>query len=62
MKDKNPSSRIGNLIVLIGFLLTSFSFTVFIGGNSQIIVAVIGVLFAIYGFYLLRKAKRPRSE
>ncbi|MFT5736206.1 MAG: positive regulator of sigma E activity [Maribacter sp.] len=62
MKDKNPSSRIGNLVVLIGLLLTSFSFTVFIGGNSQIIVAVIGVLLAIYGFYLLRKAKRLRSE
>ena len=62
MKDNNPSLNKGNCIVGLGFLLTSFSFTVFMKGDSQIIAAAIGIALAVCGFYLLKKEKSFISD
>ena len=62
MKDNNPSLNKGNCIVGLGFLLTSFSFTVFMKGDSQIIAAAIGIALAVCGFYLLKKEKKTQTE
>lgn len=55
MKNKNQSRMKGNYIVGLGFLLTTFSFTVLIDGNSRIILAMVGVITLVCGFYILDK-------
>ncbi len=63
MKNKNQSRMKGNYIVGLGFLLTTFSFTALISGNSRIILATVGVITLVYGFYLLdRKGDGHKNE
>lgn len=62
MKHKKLVQKQGNFIVGLGFLLTTFSFTVLINGTSRIVVAILGVVIATYGLHLLEKEKKSRSQ
>lgn len=54
--------QIGKTLAGLGVLLTTFSFTVFIEGQSRFILLGIGLLLLIYGFYSIGKVKKLRSE
>ena len=58
MTNPHKATSIGNLFAAVGGLFTILSLTVIDDKNWKVMIALLGVVIALYGVILIQRAKK----